>query len=123
MPPEVLAGATALHPLGRVAEPEELMGTCVYLASAASDYMTGQVVYVDGGRSCFALEERGRSVKVEDVKKVAVFGAGTMGPGLALVFALGGHGRHPVLPQGGDAGQGPWHTSGRAWRHWWSTAP
>lgn len=54
LPPEILAGATALHPLGRVAEPEELIGTCVYLASAASDYMTGQVVYVDGGRSCFA---------------------------------------------------------------------
>jgi gluconate 5-dehydrogenase len=54
LPPEVLAGATALHPLGRVAEPEELMGTVVYLASAASDYMTGQVVYVDGGRSCKA---------------------------------------------------------------------
>jgi 3-hydroxybutyryl-CoA dehydrogenase len=32
------------------------------------------------------------SVKVEDVKKIAVFGAGTMGPGLALVFALAGHG-------------------------------
>jgi NAD(P)-dependent dehydrogenase (short-subunit alcohol dehydrogenase family) len=54
LPPQVLAGATALHPLGRVAEPEELMGTGVYLASAASDYMTGQVVYVDGGRSCTA---------------------------------------------------------------------
>ena len=54
LPPEVLAGATALHPLGRVAEPEELMGTVVYLASAASDYMTGQVIYVDGGRSCTA---------------------------------------------------------------------
>jgi 3-hydroxybutyryl-CoA dehydrogenase len=29
-------------------------------------------------------------VKLEDVRKVAVFGAGTMGPGLTLVFALGG---------------------------------
>jgi NAD(P)-dependent dehydrogenase (short-subunit alcohol dehydrogenase family) len=54
LPPEVLAGATALHPLGRVAEPDELMGTVVYLASAASDYMTGQVIYIDGGRSCTA---------------------------------------------------------------------
>jgi NAD(P)-dependent dehydrogenase (short-subunit alcohol dehydrogenase family) len=54
LPPEVLAGATALHPVGRVGEPEDLMGICVYLASAASDYMTGQIVYVDGGRSCTA---------------------------------------------------------------------
>jgi 3-hydroxybutyryl-CoA dehydrogenase len=30
-------------------------------------------------------------MRVNDVKKVAVFGAGTMGLGLALVFALGGH--------------------------------
>jgi 3-hydroxybutyryl-CoA dehydrogenase len=30
-------------------------------------------------------------VKVEDVKKVAIFGAGTMGPGLAQVFASAGY--------------------------------
>lgn len=30
-------------------------------------------------------------MKAKDVKKVSVFGAGTMGPGLALVFALAGH--------------------------------
>jgi NAD(P)-dependent dehydrogenase (short-subunit alcohol dehydrogenase family) len=36
-------------PLGRVGKPEDLMGTAVYLASAASDYMTGHVLTVDGG--------------------------------------------------------------------------
>jgi len=30
-------------------------------------------------------------VKIEDVKKVAIFGAGTMGPGLAQVFATAGY--------------------------------
>jgi len=30
-------------------------------------------------------------VKVADVKKVAIFGAGTMGPGLAQVFATAGY--------------------------------
>ena len=30
-------------------------------------------------------------MQVKDVKKVAVFGAGTMGPGLALVFSMRGH--------------------------------
>ena len=30
-------------------------------------------------------------MQVKDVKKVAVFGAGTMGPGLALVFSMCGY--------------------------------
>ena len=30
-------------------KPAELVGTVVYLASAASDYVNGQIVYVDGG--------------------------------------------------------------------------
>jgi 3-hydroxybutyryl-CoA dehydrogenase len=34
---------------------------------------------------------QGAIVKVDDVKKVAVFGAGTMGPGLAQVFATAGY--------------------------------
>ncbi|MFF0575870.1 SDR family NAD(P)-dependent oxidoreductase [Streptosporangium saharense] len=36
-------------PLRRYAEPEEIAPTFVYLASAASSYVTGQVISVDGG--------------------------------------------------------------------------
>ncbi len=34
---------------GRVATPEDIAGTALFLASADSDYMTGQVVMIDGG--------------------------------------------------------------------------
>lgn len=33
----------------RLGTPEEVAGACVFLASEASDFMTGQVLYVDGG--------------------------------------------------------------------------
>ncbi|MFN4259885.1 MAG: glucose 1-dehydrogenase [Gemmataceae bacterium] len=36
-------------PLGRWGEPEELAGAALYLASRASDFVTGQVLWVDGG--------------------------------------------------------------------------
>lgn len=36
-------------PLGRTGTPADLQGTAVYLASAASDYMTGHILTVDGG--------------------------------------------------------------------------
>ena len=42
-------GATALVPWGRTGTPEDLAGAAVFLASRASDYVTGQVIYVDGG--------------------------------------------------------------------------
>lgn len=36
-------------PMGRTGSPEDLAGAVVFLASAASDYITGQIVSVDGG--------------------------------------------------------------------------
>jgi len=42
-------GATSLIPWGRTGTPEDLAGAAVFLASRASDYVTGQVIYVDGG--------------------------------------------------------------------------
>ena len=36
-------------PLARLGEPEDLVGITLYLASRASDFCTGQVIYVDGG--------------------------------------------------------------------------
>lgn len=46
---DMLRQASAAAPLGRIGQPEELKGTAVYLASSASDFMTGQVLTVDGG--------------------------------------------------------------------------
>lgn len=39
----------AAIPLGRLGEPDDLIGACVFLASGASDFMTGQTLYIDGG--------------------------------------------------------------------------
>jgi gluconate 5-dehydrogenase len=36
-------------PLGRWAQPEDIVGPTLFLASGASDYVTGQILYVDGG--------------------------------------------------------------------------
>lgn len=38
-------------PARRWGQPEELAGAAVFLASAASDYVNGQIIYVDGGFS------------------------------------------------------------------------
>lgn len=36
-------------PVGRIGTAEDLLGTVIFLCSSASDYVTGQMIYVDGG--------------------------------------------------------------------------
>ena len=40
----------SLTPLGRVGQPEDLVGAVIFLAGDASDFITGQTLVVDGGR-------------------------------------------------------------------------
>ncbi|KAJ0122679.1 hypothetical protein J7T55_003195 [Diaporthe amygdali] len=39
------------HPMGRMGEPEELMGAVVMLASRSSTYITGEDIRIDGGQN------------------------------------------------------------------------
>lgn len=45
----VIEAVTRAIPLGRVAQPEDVAGAVVYLASPAADYVTGQTLSVSGG--------------------------------------------------------------------------
>jgi 2-deoxy-D-gluconate 3-dehydrogenase len=36
-------------PIGRWGNPDDLKGTAIFLASAASDYINGAIIPVDGG--------------------------------------------------------------------------
>jgi NAD(P)-dependent dehydrogenase (short-subunit alcohol dehydrogenase family) len=47
--PQVEAHHRARIPLGRVAEPEEMVGACVFLASDEASFVTGTTLFVDGG--------------------------------------------------------------------------
>jgi NAD(P)-dependent dehydrogenase (short-subunit alcohol dehydrogenase family) len=37
-------------PMGRLGEPDDLVGAVIFLASEASNYITGQTIYIEGGR-------------------------------------------------------------------------
>jgi 3-oxoacyl-[acyl-carrier protein] reductase len=47
--PQVLEKMQQAIPLGRLGQPEDLVGAALFLASDAAAYVTGQVIVVDGG--------------------------------------------------------------------------
>jgi meso-butanediol dehydrogenase/(S,S)-butanediol dehydrogenase/diacetyl reductase len=48
-PGQAMADFSAGILRGRPAIPEDVVGTALFLASPDSDYMTGQIVMIDGG--------------------------------------------------------------------------
>jgi len=47
--PNFMATVHSRTPMGRHGYPEDIVGTAIFLASPASDYVTGQTINVDGG--------------------------------------------------------------------------
>lgn len=52
-PPEFVQKLTNLIPMGRMADMDEYQSAVIFLVSDASSYMTGAVLCIDGGRTCW----------------------------------------------------------------------
>jgi NAD(P)-dependent dehydrogenase (short-subunit alcohol dehydrogenase family) len=49
--PEIRANILSFTPLKKIGEAEDIVGPVVFLASEASNFITGQTIFVDGGRT------------------------------------------------------------------------
>jgi NAD(P)-dependent dehydrogenase (short-subunit alcohol dehydrogenase family) len=47
--PDLVAKFESLTPLGRLCEPEDMVGAVLFLASDASSMVTGHILPIDGG--------------------------------------------------------------------------
>ncbi|WP_321504085.1 SDR family oxidoreductase [uncultured Methanoregula sp.] len=52
-PPEFVQKLTNLIPMGRMADADEYQCAVIFLVTDASSYMTGSVLSIDGGRTCW----------------------------------------------------------------------
>jgi len=58
-PPEVMARLMKAQPMGRLGRPEEIAWAVSYFASDEAAYVTGQTLFVCGGKSLFATPDLG----------------------------------------------------------------
>jgi NAD(P)-dependent dehydrogenase (short-subunit alcohol dehydrogenase family) len=42
-------------PIGRFGDPDDIAGVALFLATQYADWVTGQIIYVDGGQSLMGL--------------------------------------------------------------------
>ncbi len=63
-PKEALSMVDDWHPIGRMATIEEIGEVCAFLASAEASFMTGQVLYPDGGAALGLWQEELIGVRV-----------------------------------------------------------
>jgi NAD(P)-dependent dehydrogenase (short-subunit alcohol dehydrogenase family) len=47
--PEFRKGLESRIPLGRIASPRDVAGPVIFFASLGASFVTGQIMYVDGG--------------------------------------------------------------------------
>lgn len=55
MPPDQYASAQALEPSGKAADPADIAEAIAFLASPSARFITGQTLFVDGGKSIGGL--------------------------------------------------------------------
>lgn len=55
MPPEALERLIRMQPTGKMGKVDDVAAAVAFLTSADADFITGQVLHVDGGKSCGLL--------------------------------------------------------------------